>query len=80
MLSVERELAAGSDPWPTAEMVGRLVVGHWTLAGGGESRRPEGVRNPTSKGFPITEPPSGTETETETGTGARQFLIPNSSF
>ena len=46
MFSLGRELAAGSDLWPTAEKEGWLGVGHWPLAGGGESRRPQGVSNP----------------------------------
>ena len=46
MVSLGRELAAGSDLWLTAEKVGRWAVGHQPLAGGGESRRPKGVSNP----------------------------------
>jgi hypothetical protein len=42
---VGRELAPGSDWWPKAEKVGWVEVGHRTLAGGGESRRPQGVSN-----------------------------------
>ena len=41
----ERELSAGSDLCPTAEMEGRRQVGHRTLAGGGESPRPEATSN-----------------------------------
>jgi hypothetical protein len=46
MVSPGRQLAAGSDLWPTAEKEGWSGVGHWPLAGGGESRRPKGVSNP----------------------------------
>jgi len=31
--------------WPKVEKVGRVAVGHWPRAGGGESRRPQGVSN-----------------------------------
>jgi hypothetical protein len=37
------ELAVGSDEWPQAEKEERGEVGHWSLVGGGESRRPQGV-------------------------------------
>jgi len=47
--SLGRKLAAGSDLWLTAEKVGRRLVGHQPLAGGGESRRPKGVRNPRNE-------------------------------
>jgi hypothetical protein len=40
-----RELAPGCDLWLTAEKEGWAGVGHQPLAGGGESRRPEGVSN-----------------------------------
>ena len=46
MVSLGRELAAGSDLWLTAEKEGWWQVGHQPLAGGGESRRPKGVSNP----------------------------------
>ena len=48
MDSPGRELAAGCDVWPKAEMEGGVVVGHRPLAGGGESRRPKAVCNPGS--------------------------------
>ena len=41
----DRELAAGSDPWTTAEKEGWEEVGHWPLAGGGESPRPLAASN-----------------------------------
>jgi hypothetical protein len=40
-----RQLAAGSDGWPKAETEGWGMVGHRPFAGGGESRRPQGVSN-----------------------------------
>jgi hypothetical protein len=48
MVSPGCQLASGSDLWTTAEKEGWRGVGHWPLAGGGESRRPKGVRNPGS--------------------------------
>jgi hypothetical protein len=53
MFSLGRQLAAGSDLWPTAESAGWAVDGHRPLAGDGESRRPKAVRNPSSKGVDI---------------------------
>jgi hypothetical protein len=52
MLSVGRELALSSHPWPLpwGSPRGR-VVGLRPLAGEDESRRPLGVSNPTSKGL-----------------------------
>ena len=56
MMSLGRRLAARSDLWATAEMEGRVVVVHRPLAGGGESRRPKAVRNPSSKGIHSSSP------------------------
>jgi hypothetical protein len=63
MDSLGRELAAGSDLWPTAEKEGWLGVGHWPLAGGGESRRPKGVRNPRNCRIKPTEEPQDGATD-----------------
>jgi hypothetical protein len=60
MVSLGRELAAGSDLWLTAEKVGRWQVGHQPLAGDGASRWPKAVSNPRNRaGRQSIKPRSG---------------------